>query len=882
MTCSFAQDEGENPINDPGMMDNNDPPISVPDEPSPDPSLPRQIIDRLNDTVYDEWEDAGTKLSASIFESLTDRELFKKQIVGDLDMSLRVQRRVFNNQDILDTYTVVDILRVPFYLPIPLYAGEIGVGAGGVGLNVGLSFGADSLHIRQVKPNEIENLRKPEEIEKELNRASDESESLFHELKTRDWDYTVIDENEGDESFFSRFLFWKSQDPKIKARYNKLWNLVTHPLGVPLSAKRMDDYPVGEITSYGLNGGVQLGLRAGWSQFEIGGLDLTATQASLGITTYLRGNFNISLWKEDDHIAQVKLTRSFTKGINYNLGHASIKQDLFEGFMVLDRNILKIREEFIPFSFNVNQSTLDQFSIGYRYDLKNPKAREAYNLATLGRLKLSYDYAQDPESGVEERFVKTSQTQSENESYRMKLSLLFEKSSGNALSHTKAQVEMDGEVHKLFSSKSLIFKSYDSLWGSSESRRHEFYTTLNENTFHENEAEGMGMRIIGRLEDSHTDGLELRRYTQEVEAAIQKPGTFPRPPIYLPEIECDLLSEAYKNRFHENECRHQGDTIRKKAEYGRTSFYYQIDLDLNHLIKIQQASEKEYWSAMEQAFDQEEGSWSKTYRRLLSLSFNSYATLLNIPLALFNVNLSKGGRLIIAYRFYRKWKKLKDIEDPRELVKAFGQLYDTIHYGPELVMATRILAGDALANFSMTAKAPDVWGQINGSHGSLGNVFPIGDEADRRSNYDQIGPRVNVDPKAKINTLTLEEVDENTVKLSFDLAEKPRFLYLRVDRTSAWSSYSSLLKIVINNQGEIKKGLNEVYIRRDDREGLAGKLRKAIFNGKKSHLMMAYSLNNQDFGAVSSFAFRFEEDDEDDDEGDKNAREDLTLNNGER
>ncbi len=857
---SFAQDT-ENDMDTP------------PTDPPSIPRLPRQWIDRLNDTVYDEWEDAGTKLSASIFESLTNRELFKKTIAGDLSLSLRVQRRVFNNQDILDTYTVVDFLKAPLYLPIPLYADEIGFGAGGIGLNIGLSFGADSFHIRQVAPENIEQLRSLEDIEKDLTKAGDEADSLYHELKTKNWDYTVIREDDSDDSYFSRFLFWKTQDPKIRARYNKLWNLVTHPLKIPLSAKRMDEMPVGEITSYGLNGGVQLGLRAGWSQFEIAGLDLTATQASLGITTYLRGNFDISLWKESENHAQIKLTRSFTKGTNYNIGHLSLQQELFEGFMVLDRTLLKIKEEFIPFSFNVNKSTLEELAIGYRYDLTKEKAREAYNLATMGRLKLSYDYAQDPESGVEERFLKTSQTQSENESYRMKLSLLFEKSSGNSLSQTKATVHMDGVEHKLFTSKSLIFKSYDSLWGASESRRHEFFTTLNENTYQSSEADGLGMRIIGRIEDSHTDGEELHDYILEVEAAIQKPGTFPRPPVYLPEVDCDTLSLLHSRDYRGHACQSEGDTLKRKAEYGRTSFYYQVDLDLNHLVKIQEASEKEYWLAMEKAFEQKEGSWSRTYRRILSLGLHSYATILNIPLALFNINLSQGGRLIIAYKFFRQWKKLKGIKDPRELVRAFGKLYDTVHYGSELVKATRILAGNAQANFSMTASAPDVWGKMSGSHGSLGNVFPIGDEAERRSNFDRVGPRINVDPEAKINSLSLKEVDKDTVKLSFDLTKKPKFLYLRIDRTSSWSAYNSLLKIVINNNGQIKKGLNEVYIKRSDRVGLAGKLRKAIFNGKNSHLMLAYSLNNQDFGAVSSYEFRF---DEDEDEDEKNKAE-LSL-----
>ncbi len=828
--------------------------------------LPNDFVTRLNNEIYDEWEDAGTKLSASLFESLTDRELFKTQLLGELDVSLKVQRRVFDNQDILDTYTVVDILRIPFNLPIPLYSDEIGLGAGGFGLNMGLSFGGESFHIRQVEPESFDKIKSLAEIETDLNLARDEADDLYDEVtapSANDWDYTLIDEGEADDTplgGLNRLMVWRSQNPRVRARYHKLWNLITHPLGIPLSAKRMDDYPVGNVANYGVNGGVQLGLRAGWSEFEISGLNLTQGQASLGITTYLRGNFNITLWKESDQFAQVKVTRKLTDGINYNIGQSSFEHEIFEGFMVLDQNILKIKEQFIPFSFNVNQSFAKEFEVGYRYDLTNPKARKAYEAAVLGRFKDSYQLAQDKSSGVEERFVKESRTTSESENYRMKLSLIFEKSSGNVISNTKAKVQMDGKEHILHSSKSLVFNSYDTLWGANESRRHEFLTTLNRNTYEVNETEGMGMRIIGRIEDSHTDGKELHAYIDEVEAAISKPGTFPRPPVYLPQVDCSTFENQFERSYDNEACEEAGDSGRKKAKYGRTSFFYQVDLDLNHLIKIKEASKKEFWSAFEKAFKMKEGSWSQSHRRLFSLAINSPLTFLNLPLALINVNIDNGGRLVVAYRFYRQWKKLKKIEDPRELVKAFGELYDTVHYGTELVMATRILAGDAQANYIMNAKANDVWGTLNGSQGSMGDAFPINHEAQRRSQYDSIGPRINVDTNAVVNKIELTKVDNDTAKLTFDLKEKPQFLYLRVDRTSSWSRYQNLLKIIVSNSnGEITEGSNTILIRRSDTEGLGAKLRKAIFNGKQSHIMIAYSIKGQDFGSVASAKFRFED-----------------------
>lgn len=862
----------------PVFSQGNSQPTSPTNPPKPSP-FPTDLFSRLGDSISDEFDDAGTKLSASIFESLTNRELFNVHVVGDLQAGVRVQRRVFDNQDILDSWTVVDIMKVPFYLPIPLLQDEIGFGNGAFGINVGLNFGGEAYHIRQISPKDWFRLRPMRAIEADLTKVQGETEGLSEEIIKGDSEYRIINKEEPTEANvidgLGRWAFWRSQNPRIRAQYHKLWNIITHPLKIPLTAERMEAYKIGSIASYGLEGAVQLGVSAGWSGFSVSGLDFTNTRAGLGITTYLKGDFRLSLWKEAEHFAQVKLTRALNRGTSADVGSLSIEQELFSGFMVLDKNILKVKEEFIPFSISINRNTANLFEVGYRYDLRREEARLAYEEAALGRFKRSYELSLEADTGVTETFTKVSETRSTSRNYKMKLSLIFEKANSQSNSKTWATIMVDDKEYRLYSAQSLALKAYDSLWGKSELKRHLFLTTFSEHHEQSEPDTGLAMRIEGRIEDSETTSSELFEYMDEVELAIGKRDFFPRPPGYLPRLSCSELGEILGSSLEEKECQSEGDNQKKQAKYGKTSFLYQVDLTMDHLESIRSADEKTFWSIMERAFNVEKGDWKNGWKRSLSLTLNSYASFLNIPLAFINVNLHKGGRLIVAYRFYRKWKELKKVEGKAELVNAFSDLYKTLHYSPELVKATRLLAGDTPARYIVTAKSDRLWGQISEGGDGLGNPFPIIDELNRRINYDRIGPRINVDEQAEITGLSFEKVDDNTARFKFNLKNIPKHIYLRIDQSPGWGRYRNLLRIIVKNNGEFKVGENILEVRRDTKTGYLKKLRDSIFNGRHSTFLMAYSIKEKLFGSVAATRFKMPSD-EDLEESEESGQEKMT------
>src|SRR5690606_3030014 len=79
--------------------------------PNPIP-WPDNFFSRISRDLSDDWVDQTSRLSVSLFNELADLELFS---VGDgsVEVSPRIRRQVFDNRDLLETYTVVDTFRLP-------------------------------------------------------------------------------------------------------------------------------------------------------------------------------------------------------------------------------------------------------------------------------------------------------------------------------------------------------------------------------------------------------------------------------------------------------------------------------------------------------------------------------------------------------------------------------------------------------------------------------------------------------------------------------------------------------------------------------------------------------------------------------------------------
>lgn len=840
-----------------------------------------EFMSRIDQSVGQEWESAGEKLSASIFESITDQEFFKTKVVGNLQASLKVQRKVFDNHDILDTWTVIDIMKVPLYLPIPLLSNDMGITGGAFGSSLALNFSGVAYNIRQVRPVNMDKLIKTGEIQKNLEEArllGDEITNLSEDGvnnnqegeeidggKKEDGDLTIVSGTTADPEddslveAISDFAFWSKSNPKMRARYSKIWRILTHPLSIPLTEKSFKRYPVGDIASYGVEGTVQLGLSVGWSQVDISGLGgMTNAQAGLGISSYVKGDFRISILKEKEDQAIVKLTRVRNRGEALTIGHASMDQEIFSGFVVLGQNVLKIKEQIIPFSLVFNRNLARQFDISYRYDFNKPAAVKAYEKAVLGRFKESATLSLQKDSGVTRATKREQNRDSYTLSNKVKISLFFESASSTTRAVTRAVITIGNKRHHLFSSENIQYKGYDTLWGTSESKHHSFTSAVILDDPDHFQPEKVSLQIEGRIEDSDTSAKELARYYSEVETALQKDGLFPRPPARDVKIDCDQLEKVMGEDYVKAQCEEEDAGKESITNYGRTSFFYQINLNYKQLQIIRNTKPIDMWKAMERAYNVKPGSWSSSLRRGLTLLTRAPITLVNIPLYLANLNIRAGGKLISAINFYQAWKDLKKVEESKEVVIAFGKLFRTVHFGAELVKLVRILTADESVPYYFTAKADRLWGQMSSSGKTFANPIALIAQADQIINFDKTGPRASGDPSARVTKIKLEKLSRTEINLSFDLSDTPEYIYLRIDRTPNWSRYKNILKTILYNNGKFKKGHNEIVVDIEESEGFMKTFAKKLFNGKHSTLMMSFSRQKQTFGPVNAEKFKFE------------------------
>jgi hypothetical protein len=817
--------------------------------------FPGEFLSRMSDSVNNEWNDLGDKLSASLFESLTDRELVDFNLGGDLNLKLEVRRRVFNNQDILDTWTVIDSVRIPLHLPIPITSNEIGMGNGVFGVQLGLTLGANAFNIRQVGPANFDELEPTEKLEEELREAKKLADLLKNELPEDDILFeSSQQEREGILGRAEDFILWNTENPRTRARYSKLLNILTHPFRLPLTSERIKEFPIGEISSYTLDGSIQLGASVGWNGIDLISENLTNSRAGLGLATYLEGKYRVSIWKEKANSAQVKVSRIRTKGVVATLGSSEARHEIFRGFIVFGHNILNISEQVVPFNLVVNKGQSEQFDIGYRYDLNSTQALKAYEKAAFGRFALSDELSEVPNSGVKKIYTRNQVSTSQNNQYKMKLSLFFERVRSSSTTQSAAIITLNGEETHLFKAVQNNYQGYDTLWGSAESSRYTFITTADRDRYNNGE-NAISLRIEGRIEDSKTNGKEIREYKNEVEAATGIKDLFPLPPLYEPmNQEC---LEYYDSRdIEENNCTH------KYARYGRTSFFYYLGLERSHIEKFANYDEKKMWQAMEIAFNKKEGAWRSPLSRSFRFVLNSYATILNVPLALLDINIKNGGDLIIAKRFVKRWKELKDQKNPENLVKEMGKLFKTVNHSFSLIKLVRYTLKEEQLPYFVTASANRLFGQISRSGSNLADVDTITTRAERAIEFDSIGPRANYDAEAQVKKLEVKKINDETLEITFTLEKNARYIYFRVDKTPGWSRYQNLAKLIIRNNGVFTTGENKLIITKDENdEGFRKTLADAIFNGKQSTFMMSISRDGQKWGAVEQKKFRIGSDD---------------------
>jgi len=791
------------------------------------------FIDKVKTDLSREIDNQGLGLSASIFETLTNQTLFSHDF-GLLSLGLQVKREIYNNHDILDSFTVVDYMRLPITIPIAV-SGDVPVGPVMIGAGLKLSIGMNAINIRQVSngkqlpPIPFKVLKENATNEELITNLtpSEESTSLFQKIK--------------------KWITGDSERPESRARWSKILNLFIHPFRMPITKKGIHRLQVGEIFSYGIDGAVELDAHVGWNLVSIPGFENTL-KAAAGITTFVQGRFRISLIKESANKVHVKLNRVHNYGTSLYLGSAHTLVP-FQGFVVFGTNIGKISESIVPFNLSRTISEIRSFDVGYTYDIDTEEGMQAYQAALMGRFKLSAKYA-DEKKGVEWKYNRREKTTSQTAQYRMGLSILFERTKGKNKRNSAIVIKDAEGTHHIFKGNSSSRVGYDTLWGQKESHSFDFSIAIDRETYYRTDTRGMVLRVAGQMEDTHTTFSEINRYIKEVDEATGMGDLFPSVPRYFPNPKCTADGLNIKKNKVTRECKKPG----KKSKFGASSFYYRLGYNRQAMTDFINYPINKMWQTLAIAFGEKPSTWKDGSKRLLYELANIPLHILNLPLALAGVKIKRAEKLIAARRFRKIWRRIRNARSLDEISASFSSLFFTADFSLDFINILNRSLPDHANEYYIMAKNPTFFGTIT----KTGNTIPDSDnphlDRNRQIDFESPGNRVKFDLDAKITGLMLQQVDGNNVKVVVTFPNRPDFVYLGVDRSSAWRKYKNLASLVIFNRQRFNMGENTLLIPRDyqGEDKIIKILSEVIFDNSYVTIKMAQKIGDKGWGPVSS------------------------------
>jgi hypothetical protein len=816
------------------------------------------MLDRLLSDLGDELDNQGERISSSIFDALTDIELYEFGS-DNLSLGFEVQRKVFNNRDITNTFTVVDFFRVPVSLPIPLLSQGVSASNGTIGFHLGANLSISSMNIRQVLPKDLESIadlngiRKKKKYIETLDDEETFSETtpdpfLADQQNTTEEDRDVLEN-------ISQFLKWKSENTLTRARYSSILNLFTQPFKLPLTNRALRKMDVGEISSYKIDGAIQLGGTVGFSGLEI--LNIPDLTAGISVSTYLHGKYTISILKESETQVQLKVTKGKTTGYAASLGIGSPNHEIFGGVVVLGSRMARITESVIPFNLSINKSLAKTFDVGYRFDLTNPEAKKAYFKAVYGMFKDSEDLA-NIKNGVSKIYTREQKTRTSSRNYSMKLSLIYHRGHVTSSSQSSALITLNGEEHHLFKSINIDSRGYGTAWGDGESKRYKFTTTIDGEVFSSDQEKGIALQVEASTSDLFTNSDELRGYISEVVTMTGIKELLKEFPEFDPQISCaDYRLVNWSRRPGRRGARGRVNNTcfkkRDKAFFGKTSFFYKLNFTRSQLMKFANFDESQMWSLLETAYGVKKGMWQSSLARTGETLLNSYEYLFNIPLALFDIRLKPSLRLKSAKIFLKHWKSLKNITDIELLSKTVTKLFNTNSFSYEFLKVIKLTLGNEEVSYYVSAQAKKLFGTITRTGKVIGNVDTITARAANLIEFDRVSSRVNINPNAYVKGLKLKRIAPDQLEVEFILPKRPKYVFFRVDRTASWKFFKNLGKFILLNENEhFVKGKNKIIIKLNGDSRLSKELAEKIFNSSYVTFMLAISFGEDGWGNVSS------------------------------
>lgn len=755
---------------------------------------------------------AAQAISNAIFNQLENITAVNQDF-GGTKFGLKLGRKIYDNFDIEESFTVVDRINVPVTLPgisIPL-------GSSPVSFNIGLSAGLELYNIRQVKAGQFD---KAVQTLQNLFGKKD-LEDRGQAISTSEWIGAARDSFKDSKNNFST----QNENPPDlvdslnDARFGRLWNLVAFPLRLPLKADWLNRLDDNEVISYKVNGAIEVGPSVGITTSFLG-QDNAPLNVGAHLRAYLRGQFKITVLKIDDRFTKVKVTRGHEKGISGSVGvNANLK--LFDGILVatniagfkIDKTILKTEWSLVPFQVSGDMALGHSLEVGYLYDMKDERAVQAYEMAVLGQFGLSDELAEELSSQresapIQKLFQKNADSSRVSNNVQMKLKL-YSKSAGGTYTVEDATIDFPDGTTKVYTANTVSNneRKLDFIvWHAKEVV--EFNATVKHFNDITKKESTLGMIARGRIEDTVTRGQELNRYTKKFEELFSDKPLFPKAPI-----------------FFEDEYTDANGVVVKEAGFGRSALNYQIGFSRDNVIKLAQTPEDMMWPSLEIGFERLAGIWGSTFKRITAAVFGPLVNLFEFG-ADFGQTEERGGiKYQHALIFKDKWVELQQIasgnmKDPlieKSFAEKLSDMFSDKTYTYELTKTVMSALRTQKVNdisYQVTIKST-AFPTIDIKSGDITEIEKITQAYTKATDFDK-SPVVK-DFELEVTGMKSEVIKINNkeyrVRVTFNLAKAPEMVVFRLDEQSSLLRISERLKqIVVYNRGQFKQGPNEIIL----------------------------------------------------------------------
>ena len=728
---------------------------------------------------------SGTQLTNVLFDQIDNFNLWTSSR-NNFSAQFSVKRSVFDNQDILNTYTVNDQFSVNLgksatAYSIPLAPALITP----INFNLGVGGKLVFNHIRQVFSKKYPELPKVQEIQKEVSA-----------------ELSVMEEEEQK---------WWSIDPNWRPRLSKFWNPLITMWRIPWTKEGLNKIKSGDLISYSTSGYVSVGVESGFLPLKVApGLDLSL---GLGLQIYVKGEFRITLLKESERFVRVKVThlkslgQAFTAGGRTNDIRVMDGILLFEGkkleYQISDQNI-----SVIPFKFTIDRENKKQFDLGYRFDLEDPLAEEAYEKAMRGNFKRA-DEVSKINSSVTHLLTREALEKRTSVSYQLGLNWLYSFGKSREKKDLWATIQRPDGTKEIFKSSLQMAKGWTTLWGSGEKQNFLFTTLFDRTAFAKKEENSFQLVTEALYEDVNTSGKEMRKYIHDIKSVLGSRQQLPELPIMVPKENSSKLIPAY---------------------YQRSSFYFGQYFSQKQVMKFLMTEPGLAWSISNRSFD---------YIKIAS---------------------HKSGRVS---RFYNHWmklqKKFKENLSADQMIEALQDLRLLFKYHARAIHAMRALGlsldGEEVDYFiSATNRS---FGRIQFRGRVQTNAEKLLQIADETVDFENKVGLYRPDLGAKINDFKIEQLADSKLKISFTLPKGVQFIFFKLMRTSGWKKVKNVKDLIYSNNNRFKEGPNEWILGPDSQDPLDQALLSALQAEDYYTMQLSGSIQGQSWGRIESFRFKY-------------------------